>query len=98
MVLRTLGPSPLLKVFLTLSANDLKEIGLDKFGPRRKMTNAIESWHKETSALSAHSTEAGSLSSHMERLQLELHEKNTHLNQVTPVPSHPPLTEEPLVF
>ena len=39
-------------MFLTLSADDLKEIGLDKFGPRRKMTNAIDSWHKETAMIS----------------------------------------------
>ncbi|XP_074652445.1 ankyrin repeat and SAM domain-containing protein 3-like isoform X2 [Tubulanus polymorphus] len=34
-----------LQVFLSLTDNDLKEIGIKLFGPRRKMTNAIARWH-----------------------------------------------------
>lgn len=71
-----------LKVFLTLSADDLKEIGLDKFGPRRKMTNAIESWHKENAMLSDSGADTSSLSGHVEKLQIELQEKHRQLTQV----------------
>lgn len=72
-------------MFLTLSADDLKEIGLDKFGPRRKMTNAIESWQKETAMLSGGDSGAdtSSMSNHVEKLQIELQEKNRQLNQVS---------------
>ena len=71
-------------MFLTLSADDLKEIGLDKFGPRRKMTNAIESWHKETAMISGADSgvDTSSISSHVDKLQMELQEKNRQLNQV----------------
>jgi len=67
-----------LQVFLTLSADDLKEIGIKLFGPRRKMTNAIESWHKE------HGTNANNLNGGelVEQLQSELREKNWQLSQV----------------
>ena len=71
-----------LKVFLTLSADDLKVVGLDKFGPRRKMTNAIESWHKENSVQSALPSDTSALANHVERLELELKERNSQLNQV----------------
>lgn len=65
-------------MFLTLSAEDLKEIGLDKFGPRRKMTNAIESWHKLNSSPAG----AGGDKSSVAALHAELQEKNWQLNQV----------------
>ena len=75
-------------MFLTLSADDLKEIGLDKFGPRRKMTNAIESWHKETAMISGADSgvDTSSISSHVDKLQMELQEKIRHLNQVSHYP------------
>lgn len=34
-----------LQVFLTLTDQDLKECGIQKLGPRRKMTSAIARWH-----------------------------------------------------
>ncbi|WAR06507.1 ANKS3-like protein [Mya arenaria] len=34
-----------LQVFLSLNDNDLKEIGIKLFGPRKKMMNAIARWH-----------------------------------------------------
>ncbi|PIK54127.1 putative ankyrin repeat and SAM domain-containing protein 3 isoform X1 [Apostichopus japonicus] len=36
-----------LRVFLTLTDSDLKEVGIKLMGPRRKMTNAIARWHSE---------------------------------------------------
>eukprot|EP00117_Sycon_ciliatum_P019387 scpid39297/ scgid2843/ Ankyrin repeat and SAM domain-containing protein 3 len=33
--------------FLTLTDDDLKEIGLKLFGPRRKITSAIARWHRQ---------------------------------------------------
>ncbi|KFP70795.1 Ankyrin repeat and SAM domain-containing protein 3, partial [Acanthisitta chloris] len=34
-----------LRIFLTLTESDLKEIGITLFGPKRKMTSAIARWH-----------------------------------------------------
>ncbi|XP_045132282.1 ankyrin repeat and SAM domain-containing protein 3-like [Portunus trituberculatus] len=34
-----------LQIFLTLTDQDLKECGIQKLGPRRKMTSAIARWH-----------------------------------------------------
>lgn len=36
-----------LQVFLSLNDNDLKEIGVKLFGPRKKMMNAIARWHSK---------------------------------------------------
>ncbi|XP_071807043.1 ankyrin repeat and SAM domain-containing protein 3-like [Asterias amurensis] len=36
-----------LRVFLTLTDSDLKEVGIKLMGPRRKMTNAIARWHSQ---------------------------------------------------
>ncbi|XP_061169917.1 ankyrin repeat and SAM domain-containing protein 3-like [Saccostrea echinata] len=36
-----------LQVFLSLTDNDLKEIGIKLFGPRKKMTNAIARWQSK---------------------------------------------------
>ncbi|XP_045208029.2 LOW QUALITY PROTEIN: ankyrin repeat and SAM domain-containing protein 3-like [Mercenaria mercenaria] len=36
-----------LQVFLSLTDNDLKEIGIKLFGPRKKMMNAIARWHSK---------------------------------------------------
>ncbi|KAL4229131.1 Ankyrin repeat and SAM domain-containing protein 3 [Mactra antiquata] len=36
-----------LQVFLSLTDNDLKEIGIKLFGPRKKMMNGIARWHSK---------------------------------------------------
>ncbi|XP_041470714.1 ankyrin repeat and SAM domain-containing protein 3-like isoform X1 [Lytechinus variegatus] len=36
-----------LRVFLTLTDCDLKEVGIKLMGPRRKLTNAIARWHSQ---------------------------------------------------
>ncbi|XP_071498180.1 ankyrin repeat and SAM domain-containing protein 3-like [Diadema antillarum] len=36
-----------LRVFLTLTDSDLKEVGIRLMGPRRKLTNAIARWHSQ---------------------------------------------------
>lgn len=36
-----------LQVFLSLTDNDLKEIGIKLFGPRKKLMNAIARWHSK---------------------------------------------------
>ncbi|XP_072049082.1 ankyrin repeat and SAM domain-containing protein 3-like [Amphiura filiformis] len=41
-----------LRVFLTLTDADLKEVGIKLLGPRRKMTNAIARWHSQARPLS----------------------------------------------
>ena len=38
-----------LQHFLTLTDQDLKEVGVVKMGPRRKMTSAIARWHSNAS-------------------------------------------------
>jgi len=70
-------------VFLTLTAEDLKEIGLDKFGPRRKITNAIASWHKENNMPANNiGNNDASLATQLESLQQDLKEKTWQLSQV----------------
>ncbi|XP_011660395.2 ankyrin repeat and SAM domain-containing protein 3 isoform X3 [Strongylocentrotus purpuratus] len=36
-----------LRVFLTLTDSDLREVGIKLMGPRRKLTNAIARWHSQ---------------------------------------------------
>ncbi|XP_028823019.1 ankyrin repeat and SAM domain-containing protein 3 [Denticeps clupeoides] len=41
-----------LRIFLTLTESDLKEVGITLFGPKRKMTSAIARWHSGARPLS----------------------------------------------
>ncbi|XP_061432924.1 ankyrin repeat and SAM domain-containing protein 3 [Lethenteron reissneri] len=58
-----------LRVFLTLTENDLKEVGIGLFGPKRKMTSAIARWHGQAAPPSAALEEA-----YADRLEAEMQE------------------------
>lgn len=75
----------ILQVFFTLSVEDLKEIGITTFGPRRKMINAIESWQKEHGpppVLTSGTESNQQLATLVKQMQSELKEKTWQLNQV----------------
>ncbi|XP_064651001.1 ankyrin repeat and SAM domain-containing protein 3-like [Lineus longissimus] len=65
-----------LQVFMSLTDNDLKEVGVKLFGPRRKMTNAIARWHSNA-APASNSLEqayADKLEAEMQEMALNLHQ------------------------
>ncbi|XP_059154283.1 ankyrin repeat and SAM domain-containing protein 3-like [Physella acuta] len=66
-----------LQVFLSLTDNDLKEIGIKLFGPRKKMTNAIARWHSNAPIASSSLEQA-----YADRLEGEMQEMAIQLNQV----------------
>ncbi|XP_006897478.1 PREDICTED: ankyrin repeat and SAM domain-containing protein 3 [Elephantulus edwardii] len=66
-----------LRIFLTLTESDLKELGVTLFGPKRKMTSAIARWHS-----SAHPpgdalelAYADRLEAEMQELAIQLHKR-----------------------
>ncbi|KAK0057539.1 ankyrin repeat and SAM domain-containing protein 3 [Biomphalaria pfeifferi] len=65
-----------LQVFLSLTDNDLKEIGIKLFGPRKKMTNAIARWHSNA-PIASNSLEQA----YADRLEGEMQEMAIQLNQ-----------------
>ncbi|XP_005109444.1 uncharacterized protein LOC101860609 [Aplysia californica] len=65
-----------LQVFLSLTDNDLKEIGIKLFGPRKKMTNAIARWHSHAPIGSDQVEQA-----YADRLEGEMQEMAIQLNQ-----------------
>ncbi|XP_076458051.1 ankyrin repeat and SAM domain-containing protein 3-like [Babylonia areolata] len=65
-----------LQVFLSLTDNDLKEIGIKLFGPRKKMTNAIARWHSQAPAARSSLEQA-----YADRLEGEMQEMAIQLNQ-----------------
>ncbi|KAH9514926.1 Ankyrin repeat and SAM domain-containing protein 3 [Bulinus truncatus] len=65
-----------LQVFLSLTDNDLKEIGIKLFGPRKKMTNAIARWHSSAPVASNNLEQA-----YADRLEGEMQEMAIQLNQ-----------------
>ncbi|XP_049758943.1 ankyrin repeat and SAM domain-containing protein 3 isoform X2 [Elephas maximus indicus] len=64
-----------LRIFLTLTESDLKEIGITLFGPKRKMTSAIARWHSSArppgDALEL--AYADRLEAEMQELAIQLH-------------------------
>ncbi|XP_074866584.1 ankyrin repeat and SAM domain-containing protein 3 isoform X2 [Carettochelys insculpta] len=66
-----------LRIFLTLTESDLKEIGITLFGPKRKMTSAIARWHSNArppgDALEL--AYADRLEAEMQELAIQLHKK-----------------------
>ncbi|XP_044289293.1 ankyrin repeat and SAM domain-containing protein 3 isoform X2 [Varanus komodoensis] len=66
-----------LRIFLTLTESDLKEIGITLFGPKRKMTSAIARWHSSAQppndALEL--AYADRLEAEMQELAIQLHKK-----------------------
>ncbi|XP_066545124.1 ankyrin repeat and SAM domain-containing protein 3 isoform X2 [Amia ocellicauda] len=66
-----------LRIFLTLTENDLKEVGVTLFGPKRKMTSAIARWHSSTRPPSdaLEQAYADQLEAEMQEMAIQLHKK-----------------------
>ncbi|CAL8305380.1 unnamed protein product [Boreogadus saida] len=66
-----------LRMFLTLTENDLKEVGITLFGPKRKMTHAIARWHSSTRAPSdaLEQAYADQLEAEMQEMAIQLHKR-----------------------
>ncbi|XP_061765237.1 ankyrin repeat and SAM domain-containing protein 3 isoform X3 [Nerophis ophidion] len=64
-----------LRLFLTLTENDLKEIGITLFGPKRKMTSAIARWHSSARPPSdaLEQAYADQLEAEMQEMAIQLH-------------------------
>ncbi|XP_053551243.1 ankyrin repeat and SAM domain-containing protein 3 isoform X2 [Bombina bombina] len=64
-----------LRIFLTLTESDLKEVGITLFGPKRKMTSAIARWHSSArpSSSSLEQAYADRLEAEMQELAIQLH-------------------------
>ncbi|XP_060028424.1 ankyrin repeat and SAM domain-containing protein 3 isoform X3 [Erinaceus europaeus] len=66
-----------LRIFLTLTESDLKELGITLFGPKRKMTSAIARWHSSARPPSdaLELAYADRLESEMQELAIQLHRR-----------------------
>ncbi|XP_054851647.1 ankyrin repeat and SAM domain-containing protein 3 isoform X2 [Eublepharis macularius] len=66
-----------LRIFLTLTESDLKEIGITLFGPKRKMTSAIARWHSSAQPPSdaLELAYADRLEAEMQELAIQLHKR-----------------------
>ncbi|KAM5332090.1 ankyrin repeat and SAM domain-containing protein 3 isoform 2-T4 [Glossophaga mutica] len=66
-----------LRIFLTLTESDLKEIGVTLFGPKRKMTSAIARWHSSARPPSdaLELAYADRLEAEMQELAIQLHKR-----------------------
>uniref|UniRef100_A0A7N8XV64 Ankyrin repeat and sterile alpha motif domain containing 3 n=1 Tax=Mastacembelus armatus TaxID=205130 RepID=A0A7N8XV64_9TELE len=66
-----------LRIFLTLTENDLKEIGISLFGPKRKMTSAIARWHSSARPPSdaLEQAYADQLEAEMQEMAIQLHKR-----------------------
>ncbi|XP_070783035.1 ankyrin repeat and SAM domain-containing protein 3 [Enoplosus armatus] len=66
-----------LRIFLTLTENDLKEIGITLFGPKRKMTSAIARWHSSARPPSdaLEQAYADQLEAKMQEMAIQLHKR-----------------------
>ncbi|MCJ8728373.1 hypothetical protein PDJAM_G00003830 [Pangasius djambal] len=64
-----------LRIFLTLTENDLKEVGITLFGPKRKMTSAIARWHSNARPPSdaLEQAYADKLEAEMQEMAIQLH-------------------------
>ncbi|XP_071176021.1 ankyrin repeat and SAM domain-containing protein 3-like isoform X1 [Mytilus edulis] len=65
-----------LEVFLSLTDNDLKEIGIQLFGPRKKLTNAIARWHSQAPMAISNQLEqayADRLEGQLQEMAVQLH-------------------------
>ncbi|XP_030067744.1 ankyrin repeat and SAM domain-containing protein 3 isoform X2 [Microcaecilia unicolor] len=73
-----------LRVFLTLTETDLREIGITLFGPKRKMTSAIARWHSSTRPPSdaLEQAYADRLEAEMQELAIQLHKRCEDLELV----------------
>uniref|UniRef100_A0A8C3IA20 SAM domain-containing protein n=1 Tax=Chrysemys picta bellii TaxID=8478 RepID=A0A8C3IA20_CHRPI len=66
-----------LRIFLTLTESDLKEIGITLFGPKRKMTSAIARWHSNARPPSdaLELAYADRLEAEMQEMAIQLHKR-----------------------
>ncbi|XP_041061937.1 ankyrin repeat and SAM domain-containing protein 3 isoform X1 [Carcharodon carcharias] len=66
-----------LRIFLTLTETDLKEVGITLFGPKRKMTAAIARWHSNALPLdnTLEQVYADRLETEMQEMAIQLHKK-----------------------
>uniref|UniRef100_A0A8C8CN24 SAM domain-containing protein n=1 Tax=Oncorhynchus tshawytscha TaxID=74940 RepID=A0A8C8CN24_ONCTS len=66
-----------LRIFLTLTENDLKEVGITLFGPKRKMTSAIARWHSSARPPSdaLEQAYADQLEAEMQEMAIQLHKR-----------------------
>ncbi|XP_053412086.1 ankyrin repeat and SAM domain-containing protein 3 isoform X3 [Nycticebus coucang] len=73
-----------LRIFLTLTESDLKEIGITLFGPKRKMTSAIARWHSSARPPSdaLELAYADRLEAEMQELAIQLHKRCEELEAV----------------
>ncbi|XP_068100307.1 ankyrin repeat and SAM domain-containing protein 3 isoform X2 [Hyperolius riggenbachi] len=64
-----------LRIFLTLTESDLKEVGITLFGPKRKMTSAIARWHSSARPPgdALEQAYADRLEAEMQELAIQLH-------------------------
>ncbi|XP_062500037.1 ankyrin repeat and SAM domain-containing protein 3-like [Corticium candelabrum] len=67
-----------LRTLLTLTDDDLKEIGLKLFGPRRKVTAAIARWHAQMKQFSSELEQA-----YADKLEVEMQELEIKYQQAT---------------
>ncbi|RXN21819.1 ankyrin repeat and SAM domain-containing 3 [Labeo rohita] len=73
-----------LRIFLTLTENDLKEVGITLFGPKRKMTSAIARWHSNARPPSdaLEQAYADQLEAEMQEMAIQLHKVESLQGQV----------------
>ncbi|XP_041134020.1 ankyrin repeat and SAM domain-containing protein 3 isoform X2 [Polyodon spathula] len=73
-----------LRIFLTLTENDLKEVGITLFGPKRKMTSAIARWHSNARPPSdaLEQAYADQLEAEMQEMAIQLHKKCAEMEQL----------------
>uniref|UniRef100_A0A8C3T242 SAM domain-containing protein n=1 Tax=Chelydra serpentina TaxID=8475 RepID=A0A8C3T242_CHESE len=66
-----------LRIFLTLTESDLKEIGITLFGPKRKLTSAIARWHSNARPPSdaLELAYADQLEAEMQEMAIQLHKR-----------------------
>ncbi|XP_073409602.1 ankyrin repeat and SAM domain-containing protein 3 [Dendrobates tinctorius] len=66
-----------LRIFLTLTETDLREVGITLFGPKRKMTSAIARWHSSARPLgdALEQAYADRLEAEMQELAIQLHKR-----------------------
>ncbi|XP_055507444.1 ankyrin repeat and SAM domain-containing protein 3 isoform X1 [Leucoraja erinacea] len=74
-----------LRMFLTLTDSDLKEVGITLFGPKRKMTAAIARWHSNALPLSnsLEQVYADRLETEMQEMAIQLHKKCEEVELLT---------------
>ncbi|XP_061455734.1 ankyrin repeat and SAM domain-containing protein 3 [Rhineura floridana] len=74
-----------LRIFLTLTESDLKEIGITLFGPKRKMTSAIARWHSSARPPSdaLELAYADRLETEMQELAIQLHKRCEEVEVLT---------------